>query len=131
MTPDVGQGGCCALEDSVVLARCLGEALLKNSGGERKDKEGEEGKEEYERIEMGLNKYANERRWRSIDLISTSRVGQIFISNPAGETRFELETSFNVEKRNAIRLRVNWCKMACTDETNKQYYNFVVLKDSC
>ncbi|CAB4321216.1 unnamed protein product [Prunus armeniaca] len=74
MTPDIGQGGCCALEDSVVLARCLGEALLKNSGGERKDKEGEEGKEEYERIEMGLNKYANERRWRSFDLISTSRV---------------------------------------------------------
>ncbi|XP_021810482.1 uncharacterized protein LOC110753815 [Prunus avium] len=74
MTPDIGQGGCCALEDGVVLARCLGEALLKNSGGERKDKEGEEGKEEYERIEMGLNKYANERRWRSFDLISTSRV---------------------------------------------------------
>ncbi|CAB4314062.1 unnamed protein product [Prunus armeniaca] len=44
MTPDIGQGGCCALEDSVVLARCLGEALLKNSGGETKDKEGEEGK---------------------------------------------------------------------------------------
>ncbi|KAL6270856.1 hypothetical protein ACE6H2_027767 [Prunus campanulata] len=74
MTPDIGQGGCCALEDGVVLARCLGEALLKNSGGERKDKEGEEGKEEYERIEMGLNKYANERRWRSFDLISTSYV---------------------------------------------------------
>ncbi|CAL8177289.1 unnamed protein product [Prunus armeniaca] len=74
MTPDIGQGGCCALEDSVVLARCLGEALLKNSGGETKDKEGEEGKEEYERIEMGLNKYANERRWRSFDLISTSYV---------------------------------------------------------
>lgn len=30
MTPDIGQGGCAALEDGVVLARCLGEALLKN-----------------------------------------------------------------------------------------------------
>ncbi|CAB4290896.1 unnamed protein product [Prunus armeniaca] len=36
MTPDIGQGGCCALEDSVVLARCLGEALLKNSGEKEK-----------------------------------------------------------------------------------------------
>uniref|UniRef100_A0A5K0Z329 FAD-binding domain-containing protein n=1 Tax=Nymphaea colorata TaxID=210225 RepID=A0A5K0Z329_9MAGN len=26
MTPDIGQGGCCALENAVVLVRCLGEA---------------------------------------------------------------------------------------------------------
>ncbi|KAH0775264.1 hypothetical protein KY290_012401 [Solanum tuberosum] len=29
MTPDLGQGGCSALEDSVVIAKCLGEALIK------------------------------------------------------------------------------------------------------
>ncbi|KAK9944190.1 hypothetical protein M0R45_009768 [Rubus argutus] len=52
MTPDIGQGGCAALEDD----------------------EGEYGKEEYKRIEMGLNKYASERIWRSFDLISTSYV---------------------------------------------------------
>ncbi|XP_024162119.1 monooxygenase 2 [Rosa chinensis] len=70
MTPDLGQGGCSAIEDGVVLARCLGEALLKNSRQEMKGKS-EQGKEEYKKIEMGLNKFANERRWRGIDLIST------------------------------------------------------------
>lgn len=78
MTPDIGQGGCAALEDGVVLARCLGEALLRSSRNETKDKAGEEGKEEYERIETGLKKYATERRWRSFDLISTAFVVGFF-----------------------------------------------------
>ncbi|XP_059451373.1 monooxygenase 2-like isoform X2 [Corylus avellana] len=68
MTPDIGQGGCAALEDGVVLARCLAEALLKEPSGEKLAE-----KEEYKRrIEMGLKKYAKERRWRSIELISTA-----------------------------------------------------------
>ncbi|MBA0666814.1 hypothetical protein Goklo_003179, partial [Gossypium klotzschianum] len=62
MTPDIGQGGCSALEDGVVLARCLGEALLKPGVED----------EEYERIEMGLKKYGQERKWRSFDLITTA-----------------------------------------------------------
>ncbi|KAJ6765879.1 FAD/NAD(P)-BINDING OXIDOREDUCTASE FAMILY PROTEIN [Salix purpurea] len=70
MTPDIGQGGCAALEDGVVLARCLAEALNKKVSAETKDRE----KEEYKRIEMGLKKYAKERRWRSFELISTSYV---------------------------------------------------------
>ncbi|TQD96341.1 hypothetical protein C1H46_018107 [Malus baccata] len=78
MTPDIGQGGCAALEDGVVLARCLGEALLKSSRHETKDKAGEEGKEEYERIETRLKKYSTERRWRSFDLISTALVVGFF-----------------------------------------------------
>ncbi|XVF00854.1 hypothetical protein REPUB_Repub04eG0037800 [Reevesia pubescens] len=69
MTPDIGQGGCAALEDGVVLSRCLAEALLK-SGREIKDKAFEE--EDYKCIELALSKYAKERRWRSFDLISTS-----------------------------------------------------------
>ncbi|XP_060667664.1 monooxygenase 2-like [Ziziphus jujuba] len=69
MTPDIGQGGCSALEDGPVLARCLGEALM-----EIKQKSGIETKEEYKKIEMGLKKYANERRWRSFDLIATANV---------------------------------------------------------
>jgi 2-polyprenyl-6-methoxyphenol hydroxylase-like FAD-dependent oxidoreductase len=64
MTPDLGQGGCAALEDGVVLARCLAEALLKEPSGEKGERD------ECKRIEMGLNKYAKERRWRSIALIS-------------------------------------------------------------
>ncbi|XP_022763031.1 monooxygenase 2-like [Durio zibethinus] len=69
MTPDLGQGGCSALEDGVVLSRCLAEALLK-SHREIKDKAFDE--EDYQRIQLALKKYAKERRWRSIDLISTA-----------------------------------------------------------
>lgn len=68
MTPDIGQGGCSALEDGVVLAKCLGEAFLEMK------QNGVEAKEEYKKIEMWLKKYANERRWRSFDLISTAYV---------------------------------------------------------
>ncbi|XP_038692093.1 monooxygenase 2-like [Tripterygium wilfordii] len=71
MTPDIGQGGCSALEDGFILARCLATALLKKpSGG------GEE--EEWKWIEMGLKSYVKQRRWRSIDLITTAyMVGRI------------------------------------------------------
>ncbi|XVF67959.1 hypothetical protein PTKIN_Ptkin10aG0164000 [Pterospermum kingtungense] len=69
MTPDLGQGGCSALEDGVVLARCLAEALQK-PGEEIKAKVDDE--EEYKRIEMGLKKFGQERRWRSFDLVSTA-----------------------------------------------------------
>eukprot|EP01018_Ginkgo_biloba_P029755 Gb_17952 [translate_table: standard] len=55
MTPDLGQGGCAALEDAVVLGRCLAEAL--NGRIERDE-------EEAERIEEALKKYVDERRWR-------------------------------------------------------------------
>ncbi|WJX21530.1 hypothetical protein P8452_10953 [Trifolium repens] len=65
MTPDLGQGGCCALEDGVVLARCLAEAFSKKPNEE---------KEEYKWIEESLKKYGNERRWRCIDLITTAYI---------------------------------------------------------
>ncbi|RWR79262.1 FAD/NADP-binding oxidoreductase family protein [Cinnamomum micranthum f. kanehirae] len=65
MTPDLGQGGCSALEDGVTLARCLGEALL----GKHK-----EGEDEYVMIKRGLEKYAKERRWRGFELIATAYV---------------------------------------------------------
>ncbi|XP_010466863.1 PREDICTED: uncharacterized protein LOC104746999 [Camelina sativa] len=67
MTPDIGQGGCSAMEDGVILARCLGEAIkFKNDlMGETEDDQNES----YKRIEVGLKKYARERKWRSIDLI--------------------------------------------------------------
>ncbi|KAI8553985.1 hypothetical protein RHMOL_Rhmol05G0061400 [Rhododendron molle] len=69
MTPDIGQGGCAALEDSIVLARCLAEALReKPSGGT----EGGDGKGEYKRIERGLKLFARERKWRGFVLISAA-----------------------------------------------------------
>ncbi|KAL1295756.1 uncharacterized protein LOC110262370 isoform X2 [Arachis ipaensis] len=70
MMPDIGQGGCSALEDGVVLARRLGEVLSKKQGTHLKDDNEE--KKQYKRIEEAMKKYANERRWRGIDLISTS-----------------------------------------------------------
>ncbi|GFY86273.1 expansin 11 [Actinidia rufa] len=68
MTPDIGQGGCSAIEDGVVLARCLGEAFLKKPRNEMRQEEG------YERIKKGLEKYAKERRWRCLSLISAAYV---------------------------------------------------------
>ncbi|XP_058216573.1 monooxygenase 2-like isoform X2 [Rhododendron vialii] len=80
MTPDIRQGGCSALEDGVVLARCLAEALMKNSST-AEAKEGD-GKEEYERIEMGMKKFAKERKWRGIVLVCTAyMVGFVQQSN--------------------------------------------------
>jgi 2-polyprenyl-6-methoxyphenol hydroxylase-like FAD-dependent oxidoreductase len=65
MTPNIGQGGCVALE----VARCLAEVFLKEPSGEKLAE-----REEYKRIEMGLKKYDKERRWRSIELITTSYI---------------------------------------------------------
>jgi 2-polyprenyl-6-methoxyphenol hydroxylase-like FAD-dependent oxidoreductase len=75
MTPDLGQGGCAALEDSVVLARCLGKAILG---------EGARGGTEKRRIEQGLQEYAGIRRWRSVELVATAyAVGFVQQSNNA------------------------------------------------
>ncbi|KAJ4975093.1 hypothetical protein NE237_000199 [Protea cynaroides] len=74
MTPDLGQGGCSALEDGVILARCLSGALLEDSKRESTMKVEEKGGEESNRIKKSLEKYAKERRWRSFQLISTAYV---------------------------------------------------------
>jgi 2-polyprenyl-6-methoxyphenol hydroxylase-like FAD-dependent oxidoreductase len=87
MTPDIGQGGCAALEDGVVLARCLAGALLKEQSGETKEK-GDKEREEYKRVEMGLKKYAKERRWRGIELISTAYMVGFFQQGDGRVTTF-------------------------------------------
>ena len=73
MIPDIGQGGCAALEDSVVLARCLAKALSEKTSKESKEKDERE-MDEYKMIEMGFKKYAKERKWGSIELISTTYI---------------------------------------------------------
>lgn len=65
MTPDLGQGGCSALEDGVVLARCLGDALLWPDAAKGKE-------EERRRVEAALREYAWIRRWRSVELVATA-----------------------------------------------------------
>ncbi|XP_027364815.1 monooxygenase 2-like [Abrus precatorius] len=75
MAPDLGQGGCCALEDGVVLARCVAEAFSQKPSKHTKEMSEEENvKEQYKKIEVALGKYANQRRWRSIDISITSYV---------------------------------------------------------
>ncbi|XP_049355359.1 monooxygenase 2-like [Solanum verrucosum] len=64
MTPDIGQGGCSTLEDNVVLARCISEAIYA--------KNLEDDDQLCKIIEVGLEKYAKERKWRIFNLISTS-----------------------------------------------------------
>lgn len=71
MTPDLGQGGCSALEDAVTLARCLGEALL----GEPRE-EAEQG-----RLKRGVEKYAKERRWRGFELIAVGYVVGVILQS--------------------------------------------------
>ncbi|KAH6780224.1 hypothetical protein C2S52_011461 [Perilla frutescens var. hirtella] len=66
MTPDLGQGGCSAVEDGVVLARCLGEALSSSTV--------KEGDRDCVKMVKGLEKYAKERRWRSFSLVSIAYV---------------------------------------------------------
>ncbi|XP_039054851.1 monooxygenase 2-like isoform X2 [Hibiscus syriacus] len=94
MTPDLGQGGCLALEDGVVLARCLGEALLKPGKVE----------EEYERIEKGLRRFAQERRWRSFDVIATAFVVG-FIQQSDGKTMNYLRDNFLLKFLSRLLLR--------------------------
>ncbi|XP_074590871.1 monooxygenase 2-like [Curcuma longa] len=62
MTPDLGQGGCSALEDGVVLARCLAEALC--GGGN-----GEEDRDRNRGVEAGLKEYEKARKWRAFRLV--------------------------------------------------------------
>lgn len=78
MTPDIGQGGCSALEDSIILARCLAEGLQ----SKQKCADNEQNDEDHDGMKWGLEKYAKERRWRSFSLISMAYiVGMVQESN--------------------------------------------------
>ncbi|CAH9097021.1 unnamed protein product [Cuscuta epithymum] len=68
MTPDLGQGGCSALEDSIVLARCLAGALL----GKRPIQDDDDDDDSFKRIKESLAKYTKQRRWRSFALITAA-----------------------------------------------------------
>ncbi|OWM76402.1 hypothetical protein CDL15_Pgr028272 [Punica granatum] len=59
-TPDLGQGGCMALEDAVVLGRHMGNSI------------GPDGKLRLEDVGQALRKYVRERRWRTAWIIAAS-----------------------------------------------------------
>lgn len=63
MTPDMGQGGCSALEDAVVLSRHIGLSFIKN--GRRIDSLD---------VNRAMEEYAKERRWRAAWLIMGSHL---------------------------------------------------------
>ncbi|EEF32314.1 monoxygenase, putative [Ricinus communis] len=60
MTPDLGQGGCSALEDAVVLGRHIGNSFIKNGRLVEKD------------MPRAIDGYVKERRWRAAGLITGS-----------------------------------------------------------
>ncbi|KAL3740240.1 hypothetical protein ACJRO7_021511 [Eucalyptus globulus] len=60
MTPDLGQGGCSALEDAVALGRHLGDSIAKHSKLVTQD------------MGIAIEGYAKERRWRVATLITAS-----------------------------------------------------------
>ncbi|KAJ8769628.1 hypothetical protein K2173_005231 [Erythroxylum novogranatense] len=62
MTPDLGQGGCSALEDAVVLGRHIGNSLIENGRLAPKD------------VVRALDGYVRERRWRAAALITASYI---------------------------------------------------------
>ena len=61
MTPDLGQGGCLALEDAVVLGRHIGDLIIRNKMLVAGDQ-----------VAESLEKYGKERRWRAAGLITCS-----------------------------------------------------------
>ncbi|KAJ4943961.1 hypothetical protein NE237_022071 [Protea cynaroides] len=62
MTPDLGQGGCSALEDAVVLGRQLAKSLHPNPNGH--------GRIVAVDAARAIQGYVKERRWRVVGLIS-------------------------------------------------------------
>ncbi|KAK9286187.1 hypothetical protein L1049_014570 [Liquidambar formosana] len=60
MTPDLGQGGCAALEDAVVLGRHIGESFIQNKGLKPAE------------VARAINGYVKARRWRTAMLITGS-----------------------------------------------------------
>ncbi|KAI3898469.1 hypothetical protein MKX03_026049 [Papaver bracteatum] len=63
MTPDLGQGGCSALEDAVVLGRHIGNSYIRNGG-----------MLSQEDLEVEIGMYVKERRFRTAGLITGSYI---------------------------------------------------------
>ncbi|WCJ31661.1 FAD/NAD(P)-binding oxidoreductase family protein [Euphorbia peplus] len=82
MTPDLGQGGCSALEDSVVLGRHIGNSFIKNGRIVPKEMPGV------------LNEYVKERRYRVAALITGSYISGRVQQGSSWLMRFVRDTIF-------------------------------------
>ena len=77
MTPDLGQGGCAALEDAVVLSRHIGNSFIKDGGIRPKG------------IKEALEGYVYERRWRAAGLITGAYIsGWVQQGGPSWMAKF-------------------------------------------
>ncbi|KAL9229793.1 hypothetical protein vseg_005224 [Gypsophila vaccaria] len=65
--PYLGQGGCTALEDALILARCIRNAVLKTTLYRLTE-------DEFEDVKVVLKKFAELRRWRAFDITVTSHM---------------------------------------------------------
>ncbi|KAB1220070.1 FAD-dependent urate hydroxylase [Morella rubra] len=78
MTPDLGQGGCSALEDAVVLGRHIGDLIIRNKRPVAGDQ-----------LAEAFRRYANERRWRVAGLITASYLsGWVQVNNSGWLMKF-------------------------------------------
>ncbi|KAH7429543.1 hypothetical protein KP509_09G055300 [Ceratopteris richardii] len=76
MTPNLGQGACCALEDAIILSRSLSKALLINDLSSRSPAQ------EMKEIELALHSYVEERWRRMLPLaIRSNLTGRMLQSN--------------------------------------------------
>ncbi|KAK6922871.1 FAD-binding domain [Dillenia turbinata] len=83
MTPELGQGGCAALEDAVVLGRHIGELFLKNKGLVAQE------------VNSAIKGYVNERRWRAASLVTGSYLsGWAQLAGSGGWRKFLRDSIF-------------------------------------
>ncbi|XP_065876428.1 monooxygenase 2-like [Euphorbia lathyris] len=82
MTPDLGQGGCSALEDAVVLGRHIGNSFIKNGGIVAQE------------MPDVLNEYVKERRYRVAALITGSYISGWIQQGSSWMMRFLRDTIF-------------------------------------
>lgn len=80
LTPNLGQGGCCALEDAVILGRTLYKALggdcsiERETEGVNKSLKGADTSQKMKIIEAALQSYTNERRHRMLPMAVRSYI---------------------------------------------------------
>lgn len=83
MTPDLGQGACSALEDAVVLARCLSASNVK-----LEDINLKWGEEEERKIEECFRQYWGARKWRVLSVVGGAFVTGAVLDGSSSFLRF-------------------------------------------
>jgi len=81
MTPDLGQGACSALEDAVVLARCLSVSNINLEDINW-------GEEEERMIEDCFKKYGAARKWRVLSVVGGAFLAGIVLDGSSSFLRF-------------------------------------------